>query len=167
MEQKFPPNQLLYTIDGLKEWLLQNKPRLRNGIAKPFSTIDQDFNICYWQIETFLGYEQYFDEAINAINTLKEINYHDDEELKAWCIQFQQLGDKMFSFAIFYVWYDGVLPEDRIRVYESFYCESKPFRDLIFLSNIYELIVSDGIVLMLTPENITEIQTIIKKFLSS
>lgn len=167
MEQKIPLNQLLYTIDGLKEWLLQNKSRLRDGIAKPFSTIDQEFNICYWQIECFLEYEQYFDEAINAINTLKAIHYHDDEELKAWCIQFQQLGDKMFALAIFYLWYDGVLPEDRIRVYESFYCERKPFRDLIFLSNIYELIVSDGNVLMFTEDNISEIQTIINKFLSS
>lgn len=167
MKQKNPPNQLLYTIDGLKEWLLQNKSRLRNGFAQPFSTIDQDFNICYWEIESFLEYQQYFDEAKNAIKNLKSINYHDAEELKAWCIKFQQLGYKMFEFAIFHLWYDEVLPEDRIKVYDSFYCESKPFRDLIFLSNIYELIVSDDNVLMLTPENISEIQKIIKKFLSS
>lgn len=167
MEQIIPSNQLLYTIDGLKEWLLQNKSRLRNGFAQPFSTIDQDFNICYWEIESFLEYQQYFDEAKNAINNLKAINYHNNEELKAWCIQFQQLGDKMFAFAMFYLWYDGVLPEDRIRVYDSFYCESRPFRDLIFLSKIYELIDSDGSVLMFIPENIGEIQTIIKKFLSS
>lgn len=167
MEQKNPPNQLLYTIDGLKEWLLQNKSRLRNGFAQPFSIIDQDFNICYWEIESFLEHEQYFDEAKNAIKNLKSINYHDAEELKAWCIQFQQLGYKMFEFTIFHLWYDEVLPEDRIKVYDSFYCESKPFRDLIFLSNIYELIVSDDNVLMLTPENIRELQTIINKFLSS
>lgn len=167
MEQKITPNQLLYTIDGLKEWLLQNKSRLRGGFAQPFSIIDQDFNICYWEIESFLEHEQYFDEAINAIKNLKSINYHDAEELKAWCIQFQQLGYNMFEFAIFYLWTDGDIPEDRIRVYESIYSESKPFRDLIFLSNIYELIVSDDNVLMLTPENIGEIQTIIKKFLIS
>lgn len=164
MEQNSPLIELLYTIEGLKEWTVQNKSRLRGGIAKPFSLIDQDFNICYWQIESFLEYEQYFDEAIIAIIDLKGINYYDNTELKAWCYKYQELGNQMHSLAIFYLWYDEELPEDRIRVYESFYCESKPFQNLIFLSNIYQSILVDISVLKFTDEDIVEIQGIIHKF---
>ena len=164
MDQNNPSIELLYTIEGLKEWIVQNKSRLRGGIAKPFSLIDQDFNICYWQIESFLEYGQYFDESIIAINELKQIDYFNNAELKTWCYKNQELGNKMFSFAIFYLGFDGDLPEDRIRVYESFFCESKPFQNLIFLSNIYQLILIDISVLKFTDENIVEIQIIIKTF---
>ncbi len=161
MEQNNPSIELLYSLEGLKEWIAHNKSRLRGGIAKPFSLIDQDFNIRYWQIESFLEYEQYFDEAIIAINDLNGINIYDNDELKAWCYKYLELGNKMFSLAIFYLWYDGFLPEDRIRVYESFFCESKPFQNLIFLSNIYQLIIGDLSVLNFTDENIVELQSII------
>lgn len=164
MEQNNLSIELLYTLEGLKEWIAHNKSRLRGGIAKPFSLIDQDFNIRYWQIESFLEYEQYFDEAIIAINDLKGINIYDKEELKTWCYKYLELGNEMFSLAIFYLWMDGTILNERIRVHECFYCESKPFQNLIFLSNIYQLIIGDLSVLNFTDENIIEIQGIINKF---
>lgn len=133
-----------FSLNDLNEWLSVNKSRLRNGVAQPFSTKDQDFNILYNEIESFVTYSKYIVPSAEAIIELKHCNTNEDTELINWCWKYEELGNVMFGFGIHYLWWDGTEYSDRIKVYEDIYCEREPFTDLILISKIFEVIILDG-----------------------
>ena len=135
---------ILFTLEDLKEWLSVNKSRLRNVVSQPFSVIDQEFNILYSSIESFVEYSKHRETSAIALIELKEYNTNKNRELIDWCWKFEELGNEMFGFAMHYLWWDGTEYQDRVRVYDNIYCEREPFIDMILISKIFEIIIVDG-----------------------
>jgi hypothetical protein len=151
-----------FTLEDLIEWLSVSKSRLRNGVAQPFSVIDQEFNILYSAIQSFVEYSKHREASAIAAIELKVCNTNENTELIDWCWKYEELGNEMFGFAMHYLWWDGTEYQDRVRVYDNIYCEREPFIDLILISKIFELIVVDGEErLDLNEENLDKIRVIL------
>ena len=159
----------LLKMEDIVEWLADNKANIEFERSKSHNYIDADFNSLVFSLEGLV--ELYKHKSISefAINELKSKDRNDDISLMEWCSKYKELGKEMFSFAIHYLWWDGTVYTDRIKIDDDVFAERKPFENMICISDIFVKIIVDKAYgnddgHMFSESNLADVHKIINNF---
>lgn len=155
-------------LSDIEDFLRDESQSILKEMSKFFLHIDQEYALLINSLEELLQYYKKMQECELAFVELKDINVESEVEFIGWCLKYKDLGYDMFGFAIkFLIWDDAIL-KNSIKVWDNVYVESKPFKKLVFIADIYLKMIMDGndgeIDLDFSVENIKVVKKIISNY---
>ena len=137
MQHDFGPKENILSIEEIHYWLRENKFNIIDDIETNDFHVEIELMESYLRVQNFIKYEKEIPIAKTAIAELTQIDFKDEFAILKWCWKYREFGAKMIDFGFEYILGSEKIDDQIITVLGQFYCDAKPFKEMICVFFIY------------------------------